>query len=180
MLNTLPALMIIEVPATTICLWALISSHGLLQSKKLYLALLLSLNTRLLQVVLLNWVGLALFFLELNIAINCIPYFYYDNISANYMIVNSIFHGQTKHIKIDFHFVQKNVVHKTLVMGYAPSVNQLVNYLTKALPVQWSLRFRNKLIVITKLLSLWGGGLIYLTTFRFWLFYPNRVLYTGC
>lgn len=55
----------------------------------------------------LNWVGLAFFSLELNIAINSIPYFYYDNISANYMIVNSIFHGQTKHIKIDFHFVKK-------------------------------------------------------------------------
>ena len=41
MLTMLPVLMIIKIQAATLCLWALTSSYGLLQSKKLYLVPLL-------------------------------------------------------------------------------------------------------------------------------------------
>ena len=34
MLTMFPTMMIVEVPTTTMCLWALISSHDLLQRKK--------------------------------------------------------------------------------------------------------------------------------------------------
>ena len=73
---------------------------------------------------------------ELNIATNFISCLYYDNISANYMIANPVFHGPTKHIEIDFHFVREKVFHKNLTMLYIPFADQLADCLTKALPVQ--------------------------------------------
>ncbi|KAL6332549.1 hypothetical protein AAG906_008969 [Vitis piasezkii] len=128
-------LMIIKVQAATLCLWALTSSHGLLQSKKLYLVPLL----------------------KLNIATNFIPCLYYDNISASYMTPNPVFHGRTKHIEIDFHFVREKVFHKNLTMLYTPFANKLADCLTKALPIQRFLHFRNKLTVLTRPLSLRGA-----------------------
>ena len=94
---------------------------------------------------------------ELNIATNFISCLYYDNISANYMIANPVFHGPTKHIEIDFHFVREKVFHKNLTMLYIPFADQLADCLTKALPVQRFLHFRNKLTVLTRPLSLRGA-----------------------
>ena len=157
MLTMLPVLMIIKIQAATLCLWALTSSYGLLQSKKLYLVPLLIESKY--KVVAngaaeLSWIGSLL--RELNIATNSIPCLYYDNISASYMTHNPVFHGRTKHIEIDFHFVREKVFHKTLTMLYTPSVDQLADCLTKALPVQRFLHFRNKLTVLTRPLSLRG------------------------
>ena len=103
----------------------------------------------------LSWIGS--FFRELNIATSSIPCLYCDNISANYMTVNPVFHGRTKHIKIDFHFVREKVFHKTLVVRYTPSTDQLADCLTIELPVQRFLHFRNKLTVLTRPLSLRGA-----------------------
>ncbi|RVW51464.1 Retrovirus-related Pol polyprotein from transposon RE1 [Vitis vinifera] len=61
----------------------------------------------------LSWIGSLL--RELNIATNSIPCLYYDNISASYMTHNPVFHGRTKHIEIDFHFVREKVFHKILL-----------------------------------------------------------------
>jgi hypothetical protein len=35
-----------------------------------------------------------------------------DNLGVTYMIVNHRFHGRTKHIKIDFHFVRERVARR--------------------------------------------------------------------
>jgi EAL domain-containing protein (putative c-di-GMP-specific phosphodiesterase class I) len=37
-----------------------------------------------------------------------------DNIGATYLTANPMFHGQVKHIKIDFHFVRERVARKLL------------------------------------------------------------------
>ena len=156
MLTMLPVLMIIKIQAATLCLWALTSSYGLLQSKKLYLVPLLIESKY--KVVAngaaeLSWIGSLL--RELNIA----PTLFLASTMTTLvptMTANPVFHGRTKHIEIDFHFVREKVFHKTLTMLYTPSVDQLADCLTKALPVQRFLHFRNKLTVLTRPLSLRG------------------------
>ena len=36
-----------------------------------------------------------------------------DNISATYLVVNPILHAQTKHMEIDYHFVQERVLQRS-------------------------------------------------------------------
>ena len=101
----------------------------------------------------LSWIGSLL--RELNIA----PTLFLASTMTTLvptMTANPVFHGRTKHIEIDFHFVREKVFHKTLTMLYTPSVDQLADCLTKALPVQRFLHFRNKLTVLTRPLSLRG------------------------
>ena len=82
------------------------------------------------------------------------------------------------------------MVPKTLVVPYTPSIDQLADYLTKAVPIQRFLHFWNKLTVLTRPLSLqeegWGGGgvwinrvihinkVLILAIFSFWSLYSTR------
>lgn len=50
----------------------------------------------------LAWVQSLLY--ELGISLNQSPMIYYDNVGANYLCVNPMFHSYMKHIAIDFHF----------------------------------------------------------------------------
>lgn len=44
---------------------------------------------------------------------------YYDNVSTTYLIVNN--YDRSKHIDIDYHFVPKIVVHKSLRVCHIPT-----------------------------------------------------------
>ena len=61
------------------------------------------------------------------------PTIYSDNISSLALASNPIFHGQTKHIEIDYHFVRERVVRKDLLVQYVNTVDQLEAFLTKGL-----------------------------------------------
>jgi hypothetical protein len=56
-----------------------------------------------------------------------------DNIGATYISTNPVFHAKTKHIEIDYHFVQEMVAKKLLFMS---SKDQLADGLTKPFTVQ--------------------------------------------
>ncbi|CAN6705143.1 unnamed protein product [Malus baccata var. baccata] len=56
-----------------------------------------------------------------------------DNLSATYMVVNPVFHACTKHIDLDYHFVQERVASGTHRVHFVPSVSQLSNLFTKSL-----------------------------------------------
>jgi hypothetical protein len=59
-----------------------------------------------------------------------------DNIRANYLSANSVFHALTKHIQVDYHFVRERVSRKLLEIDFVPSRDQVVGGFTKLLPAR--------------------------------------------
>ncbi|GKV29023.1 hypothetical protein SLEP1_g38002 [Rubroshorea leprosula] len=62
------------------------------------------------------------------------PILHCDNISALHMTVNHVFHGRTKHVEMDYHFVREKVAFGNLVTQYVSSSSQLADIFTKPLP----------------------------------------------
>ena len=56
-----------------------------------------------------------------------------DNIGATYLSANPVFHAQTKHIEVDFHFVRERVAQKLLEIRFIPTGDQLADGFTKPL-----------------------------------------------
>jgi hypothetical protein len=63
------------------------------------------------------------------------PCFWCDNLGATPMTVNPWFHGRTKHIEADFHFVCERVVRRQLDVRFISSADQLADGFTKSMPV---------------------------------------------
>jgi hypothetical protein len=70
---------------------------------------------------------------ELGITHSTPPTLWCDNIGANHMSVNPVFHAGTKHVEIDFHFVRNCVADKSLVVRFVPTSDQVADVLTKPL-----------------------------------------------
>ena len=68
-----------------------------------------------------------------------------DNIGATYLAANPVFHAQTKHIEIGYHFVREQVKQKNLLIGYLATKDQTADILTKALPKHRFLFLKSKL-----------------------------------
>jgi hypothetical protein len=47
-----------------------------------------------------------------------------DNIGATYLSCNLVFHAQTKHIEVDYHFVRERVAQKLLQIKFISSKDQ--------------------------------------------------------
>ena len=54
-----------------------------------------------------------------------------DNISAISLTRNLVFHGRTKYIEIDVHFIQEKVAGKALNVEYVNTTNQVSDVFTK-------------------------------------------------
>jgi hypothetical protein len=52
-----------------------------------------------------------------------------DNIGTTYLTPNLTFHGRTKHIEIDFHFVYDKVASRTLVVRFLSRNEKFGRYL---------------------------------------------------
>lgn len=74
-----------------------------------------------------------------------------DNISATYLSANPVFHSRSKHLEIDFHFVCDLVFKKTLLVRHLSTLDQIADVLTKPLPLDKFLYFKNKLRVLPTL-----------------------------
>jgi hypothetical protein len=94
---------------------------------------------------------------ELGIPLPTPPKLWCDNIGATYFFVNPIFHSRTKHVAIDFHFVQELVASKDLEILFVPSVDQLADVLTKPLVSKWFHHLSYKLNVRSLPLNLREG-----------------------
>ena len=82
---------------------------------------------------------------ELRIPLQRSPILWCDNIGATYLAANPVFHARTKHIEIDYHFVQEQVKQKNLLIGYLATKDQTTDILTKALPKHRFLFLKSKL-----------------------------------
>jgi hypothetical protein len=68
---------------------------------------------------------------ELGVFLSQPPSLWCDNRKATYRIVNLMFHAQTKHIKIDFHFVRDKVASKTLLVQFISSKDKKADIFTE-------------------------------------------------
>jgi hypothetical protein len=68
-----------------------------------------------------------------------------DNIGAKYLYANSVFHARTKHIEVDYHFVQERVAKKLLDIDFVPSRDQVAGGFTKPLLVQQLENFKHNI-----------------------------------
>lgn len=78
-----------------------------------------------------NWVCNLLS--DLGVQIQASPVVYCDNIGANQLCSNPVFHSRMKHVAIDFNFIRNQVQHGALRVAHASSQDQLANALTKPL-----------------------------------------------
>jgi hypothetical protein len=71
-----------------------------------------------------------------------------DNLGAKYLSANPVFHGRTKHIEVDYHFVRERVFHKLLIIDFVSSKDQVEDEFTKALSVRLLENFKNNLNLV--------------------------------
>uniref|UniRef100_A0A2N9F539 Reverse transcriptase Ty1/copia-type domain-containing protein n=1 Tax=Fagus sylvatica TaxID=28930 RepID=A0A2N9F539_FAGSY len=102
----------------------------------------------------LKW--LQSLFHELGLVISTPPTLWCDNIGANYLSSNPVFHARTKHIEIDFHFVRDMVANKCLNVRFVSSTDQLADLLTKPISSSRFALLRTKLNVLSIPLGLRG------------------------
>ena len=90
---------------------------------------------------------------DIGIQLSQAPQLFSDNLSALYMTVNPMFHPQSKHIAIDYHFVRKKVALRNLITRFIRSQHQIANIFTKALAKSPFQSHRSKLEVHFVILS---------------------------
>jgi hypothetical protein len=68
-----------------------------------------------------------------------------DNLGATYLSANPIFHACTKHIEVDYHFVQERVARKQLDIQFISTNDQVAAGFTKVLSQQKLAEFQYNL-----------------------------------
>ena len=83
---------------------------------------------------LIEIVWLKSLFHDLGFSCSNTPILWCDNLAANSISENPIFHSRTKHIEIDVHFVRENVEYGAVEIRYVPTMYQVADIFTKGLP----------------------------------------------
>jgi len=84
---------------------------------------------------------------ELHLKCNT-PVIYYDNQSVVALSHNPVLHSKTKHMELDIFFVREKVLQQSLIVHHIPTVDQIVDILTKPLSQARFSALRHKLNVI--------------------------------
>ena len=72
------------------------------------------------------------------------------------MARNPVFHEQTKHVNVHYHYIRQLVEDGTIDLQYVPTMDQTSNVLTKPLGTDKFVKFRRQLGVVDRL-SIKGG-----------------------
>ncbi|GJX00615.1 gag/pol polyprotein [Tanacetum coccineum] len=96
----------------------------------------------------LTWLQALLY--ELGIRSSSTPILWCDNLGATYMSANPIFRACTKHVEIDYHFVQEKVAQGHLRVQHISTHDQIADIFTKRLPTPRFLFLRSKLQVVAR------------------------------
>jgi hypothetical protein len=89
---------------------------------------------------------LRMFFRELNISLSTPPSLWCDNIGALALTSNPVYHAQTKHIEVDYHFIREKILHKDMVACYISTEDQSAYIFTKGLTSQHFIFLHDKLM----------------------------------
>jgi hypothetical protein len=103
---------------------------------------------------------LCMSFKELRIPLLHSPCLWVDNIGALSLSSNPMFHAHTKHIEVDYHFIQEKVFHKDIIVHYISTHDQPSDIFTKGLSKAQFLFPRSKLMIISLPHQLEGGMLM--------------------
>ena len=79
------------------------------------------------------------------------PMLWSDNVSTLALASNSIFHARTKHIEVDYDYIEEKVLGKVMKVNFISTLDQLENIFTKALSSPRFLDLANKLIGVPPL-----------------------------
>lgn len=93
----------------------------------------------------LTWLQFLL--AELQVPLTSPPTLWCDNIGANFLAANPMFHARTKHVEIDFHFIRERVANKSLQIRFITSKDQIADVFTKPLSAPRFLLLTTKLTV---------------------------------
>jgi hypothetical protein len=84
---------------------------------------------------------------DLQISSVSAPIIWCDNLGATYLSANPVFHAHTKHVEVNYHFIQDRVAKKEIQIRFISSRDQLVDVFTEPLPTSSFTAFRFKLRV---------------------------------
>ena len=93
---------------------------------------------------------------EIGIAPSQTPMLWSDNLGAQALACNPVYHAQTKHIELDVYFIRNLVSEHKLEVRYVPTESQSPDLLTKALSFELFKMLSNKLYMTDPMPSLRG------------------------
>ena len=93
---------------------------------------------------------------DLGIFLSHPPKLWCDNVSAMSIASNPVFHACTKHMEVDYHFVQERVLRRDLQVKYITTRDQLADIFIKSLSTTRFCFLRSKIMVSTAPMVLRG------------------------
>jgi hypothetical protein len=97
---------------------------------------------------------LSMLFQELHLYLSHPPTLWCDNLGALSLASNLVYHPRTKHIEVDYHFIQEKVVNKDISTRYISTLDQIADLFTKRLTTSRFLFLCDKLHVCSPHVSL--------------------------
>lgn len=85
---------------------------------------------------------------ELKISLQAAPVVWCDNISTLALASNPIFHAQSKHIEVDYHFVREKMANRDIILQHVPTSLQPADVFTKGHTADCFCLLQDKLFVL--------------------------------